>query len=89
MLGVNGLIDSARLLTSVGVDVNELITLALKNVNQQLNGAAYEITDLDALLQEAQAMGDEVVKTPQGETGHVTPTTEVDDSSKGDFRESD
>ena len=88
MLGVEGLISSSQTLMLVGIDVNELITLALQSVNSQLNAAAYEITDLDALLQEAQMMGDEVVETQQGETGNVTPdSTEVDDSSKGNFGE--
>jgi hypothetical protein len=90
MLGVNGLIDASRQLTSIGIDVNKLITLALKDISSQLNNAAYEITDLDALLQEAQAIGDEVVET-QEITGTVTPNTteESDNSSKRDFEKSD
>jgi len=81
MLGVNGLTDAARHLSSVGINVNDLISEALKSINLQLSDAAYEITDLDALLQEAQAIGDEIVETPQQtKQGTVTPTsTEEDD----------
>lgn len=88
--GVNGLIESARILTRIGIDVNKLVMLALKDINSQLNDAAYEITDLDALLKESQAIGDEVVEKPQTEKGPVTPTpTEKDDNqSKGNFGES-
>lgn len=90
MLGVNGLIDAGRQLTSIGIDVNKLITLALKDVSLQLNDAAYEITDLDALLRESQAIGDEVVETKEVKTGNVTPNThEGDNSSKRDFGKSD
>jgi len=54
MLGTNGLIESAQILTSLGLDVNEFVTQALKSINVQLNSAAYDITDLEKLLEEAQ-----------------------------------
>jgi hypothetical protein len=82
MIGINGLIDSARHLISIGIDVNPIISEAVREINLQLSAAAYEITDLDALLQDAQAIGDEIVKTEQTEEGFVTPTTtETDDDS--------
>ncbi len=85
MVGIHGLIDAARHLSSIGIDVNEFITQALKDVSLQLNDAAYAVTDLDALLNEARAIGDEVVKKPQAKEGIITPTSieEDDDKSQG------
>lgn len=92
MLGVNGLIDASRQLTSIGIDVNTLIEQALKDISSQLNDATYEITDLDALLSEAQAVGDEVVETHKEikKTGtEPTGTQEDVDSGKRDFEKSE
>lgn len=79
MYGVNGLIESSRVLTSLGIDVTKLIAQALKDTNSQLSDAAYEITDLDALLQEAQAIGDDFVETPETEAGAASTPKEVED----------
>lgn len=90
MLGVNGLIEAARVLSSIGIDVNALVEEALKSINSQLTDAAYEMTDLDGLLKEAQAIGDDVVQIPEetSEGGRATPKTEDGgNSSKGNLRE--
>ena len=88
--GINSLTFAARTLSSIGIDVTDDVKVALQSINQQLNDAAYEITDLDELLKEAQAIGDEVVEKPQtNETGDATPTTEIGDSSEGNFGKSD
>jgi hypothetical protein len=57
------LTESARILKEIGVDVTPQLTSVLQAISKQLADAAYEATDLDALLAEAQALGDDVVKT--------------------------
>ena len=87
MSGVNGLIQAARILTSLGIDVNCFITQALENVNSQINGIAYEVSNLDELLLEAQNLGDEVVKESQTRPQGSTPRTSQTEprKRKGDF----
>ena len=89
MVGVQHLVSAARTLNLVGVDVNELIEEALHSCQKQLSDAAYEMTDLDELLNHAQAMGDEVAEkeSPEGPVSGETPSNQ--DSSKGDFGKSD
>jgi hypothetical protein len=85
-VGINNLLAAAKILSSIGIDVNHLITQALQSINEQLTDAAYSVTDLDELLKQAQAIGDEeVVETQSQEAGNVTPTKESGDSSKGNF----
>ena len=89
MLGVNGLVEAARVLHSLGIDVNDLIEQALSSINSQLTGVAYEMTNLDELLAEARAIGDDVVQLQEeDEPGRATPESKEDgDSSQRDFRE--
>lgn len=74
-VGINNLLAAAKILSSIGIDVNDLITQALQSINDQLTDAAYSVTDLDELLQQAQAIGDEVVEESEkkSQTGNVTP----------------
>ena len=62
-VGINNLLAAAKLLSSIGIDVKEHVAEALKSINVQLSDAAYAMTDLDELLESAQAIGDEVVTT--------------------------
>lgn len=59
------LTECANMLRRIGVDVTPEITSVLQAVNKQLADAAYEATDLGALLVEAQALGDDVVKAKE------------------------
>ncbi len=78
-VGINNLLAAAKLLSSIGIDVNDQIAEALRSINEQLTDAAYNITDLDELLKSAQAIGDEVVQTQEKkQTGNVTPTSAED-----------
>jgi predicted ATP-grasp superfamily ATP-dependent carboligase len=91
MLGVNNLVEAARRLSSVGIDVNDLIEETLRSINKQITELAYKITDIDDLLNEAQSIGDEIVQTEEEtqQKGTATPNTEKNgDSSKGHFGES-
>jgi len=82
MSGVNGLILAARILTSLGVDVNYFVTQALEAVNAQINGVAYEVSNLDELLKQAQAIGDEVVQESQTRPqGSIEPRPKKNDDS--------
>lgn len=91
LAGINSLTSAARTLSTIGIDVTKDVEQALQTINQQLSEAAYAETDLDELLKEAQAIGDEVEKTPSvKKTGNVTPTRKKGgDSGKGNFGKSD
>ena len=62
MLGVNGLVEAARVLTTIGIDVNALIEETLNSINIQLTSTAYEMTDLEKLLEEARNIGNDEPK---------------------------
>ena len=74
-VGIQNLLAAAKVLSSIGVDVNVYIEEALKSINHQLTDAAYESTDLDELLEQAQAIGDEVAEKSEETTGNATPTS--------------
>lgn len=89
IVGVQHLAEAALILSSIGIDVNELMKEALHSCQKQLSDATYEMTNLDELLNHAQAMGDEVAEK-QSPEGPVTPRqTESDNSSKRDIGKSD
>jgi hypothetical protein len=65
-IGIQNLLAAARILSSIGLDINTEIAKILESLNLQLMSAAYEVTNLDDLLRQARAIGDEIVKTQQG-----------------------
>ena len=89
MVGVQHLVSATRTLSLIGIDVNELIEEALRSCQKQLNDAAYEMTDLDELLNHAQAMGDEVAQEERPERPISGETSANQNSSEGDFGKSD
>ena len=77
--------EAVKIKKETGLDIQheirKRIEEALKSINLQLAGAAYEITDLDVLLQEAQAIGDEIVEIPEIKTGTQTePSTTTEEN---------
>lgn len=56
-VAIQSLIGAAQILSSVGIDITKDTTDALRSIHSQLTAAAYEVTDLDELLKQAQALG--------------------------------
>ena len=56
--GINNLLAAAKLLSSIGIDVTDPLADALRSINAQLTDAAYDVTDLDKLLEEANSIGE-------------------------------
>ncbi len=78
--GINNLLAAAKLLSSIGIDVNGPLAEALRSINDQLTDAAYETTDLSELLEQAQSIGDEIVPPQQEKSQSQQPpgTTDYD-----------
>ena len=84
-IGIQSLLGAAQTLSSVGIDITGNVADTLRKIHSQLTDAAYEVTDLDELLRQAQDIGrDKVVaqkkssvpsQRPQGDT---TPTESGD-----------
>jgi len=66
-VGLQNLISAAQVFSSVGIDISTHITGALQAIHSQLSDAAYEVTDLDELIEQAQAIGDSKVVTQEKE----------------------
>lgn len=73
---VKKLIEASQLLSIIGIDINTQVSNVLLSINAQLQDAAYSITDIHELIQEARSIGDEeIVKKPQKEGGSTPPST--------------
>ena len=63
--GLAGITSGAQLLISLGIDVSNETIAVLKKIEEILRDATYNSIDLDGLLSDAQAIGDEIEKKSQ------------------------
>lgn len=75
-VGIQSLIGAAQILSSVGIDITKNTAETLRAIHSQLTAAAYEVTDLDALLKTAQDIGNEVVAQKKKEIRVSRPERE-------------
>jgi hypothetical protein len=56
-VGIQNLLAAAQVLSSVGIKITSNIADTLREIHVQLTDAAYEVTNLDELLKQAQEIG--------------------------------
>lgn len=69
---LSSITHGSQLLISLGIDVSEDAERLLKRVEEILRDATYDSLNLDELLKEAQAIGDDLGKEEKRETGPST-----------------
>ena len=89
-LSLQNLITASRSLSAMGIDIREDVRSALQSISDQVTLAAYDVTNLDALLEESQAIGDQnIVQKKKTRPPARTETEENIDKSTGNIREPD
>ena len=88
--GLSHITTGIQLLMSLGIDIEDEGRELLQKIEAVLRNTAYDSINLDELLKQAQAIGDDFGKTRKSEKSPETfrPTEGVD-SSEGNLNEPD